>query len=51
MFEIGVVDVFENESRSSRDWVLDDALQGDDVSATSQVFQDLDLPLNLLLFH
>ena len=51
MFEVGVVDVFEDEGRSSRDRVLDDALQGDNVGAAAKVLQDLDLPLDLLLFH
>ena len=49
MFEVGVVDVFEDEGRSSRDRVLDDALQGDDVGAAAKVLQDLDLALDLLL--
>ena len=49
MFEVGVVHVLEDESRRSRDGVLDDALQGDDVGAAAQVLQDLDLALDLLL--
>ena len=49
MLEVGVVDVLEDEGRGSRDGVLDDALQGDDVGAAAKVLQDLDLALDLLL--
>ena len=49
MLEVGVVDVLEDEGRGSRDGVLDDTLQGDDVGAAAKVLQDLDLALDLLL--
>ena len=41
--------MLEDESRGSRDGILDDALQGDDVGAAAKVLQDLDLSLDLLL--
>ena len=49
LLEVCVVDVFEDEGRSSRDGVLDDALKGDDVGAAAKVLEDLDLALDLLL--
>ena len=49
LLEVCVVDVFEDESRSSGDRILDDPLQGDDVGAAAKVLQDLDLALDLLL--
>lgn len=49
--EVGVVDVLEDEGGGAGDGVLDDVQEGDDVRASAEVLQDLDLPLDLLLFH
>ncbi len=49
LFEVGVVHVLKDQGGGPRDGILDDALQGDDVCATPEIFQDLDLALDLLL--
>ena len=49
MFEVRVVDVLKDQGGGSRDGVLDDSLQGDDVGAAPEIFQDLDFALDLLL--
>ncbi len=47
--EVRVVDVLEDESRSARHGVLHHIEQVDDVDSTTEVLQNLDLPLDLLL--
>ena len=49
LLEICVVDVLENEGRSSGDWILDDPLKCDDVRSSAQVLQNLDLALDFFL--
>ncbi len=49
MLEVRVVDMLKDQGGGPRDRILDNALQGDDVGATPEIFQDLDLALDLLL--
>ena len=48
LLEVCVVDVLEDQSRSSTDWILHDSVQGDHICSTSQVLQDFNFPLDLL---
>lgn len=41
----------ENEGRCSRDGVLHDIEQGDDIGAALQILENFDLSLDLLLLH
>ena len=49
LLKVSVVDMFKDQSRSSRDRILDNALQGDDVRSSSQIFQNFNFSFDLLL--
>ena len=50
LLEVRVVDVFEDEGRSSGDRILYHAVKGYHVCSSPQVFQNLNFSLNFLLF-
>ncbi len=49
LLKVGVVDMFKNQGRSSWDRIFDDALQGDDVRASSEIFKNFDFSFDLFL--
>mmetsp|Transcript_13691 Transcript_13691/g.28084 ORF Transcript_13691/g.28084 Transcript_13691/m.28084 type:complete len:210 (-) Transcript_13691:269-898(-) len=49
--KVSVIHVFKDQTRHFRIWIATDIQQFDDVCSSIQALQDLDLPLDFLLFH
>ena len=50
-FEVDIVDIFRDQARDLGGRIADHVQQGHDIRTSSQVLQNFDFPLDLLLLH